>query len=159
MENELMIVCPTCGKILRLADSPNINAMRFTCPVCRQKHVVGECQRYAEPPKTELHTGIFVDGEGRTYQLNMGKNTIGRMSGNSTATLQIETDDDTMSLSHAVVDVFDVEGRIYHVFSNGDSQNPSLFNDGIVEHTDKFILNEGDKVTLGETMLTFYKEK
>lgn len=42
---EIKIKCPTCGKILRLADAPNINQATFTCPVCKEKHVVGKCQR------------------------------------------------------------------------------------------------------------------
>lgn len=41
--NEIKIKCPTCGKVLRLQDAPNINAASFTCPVCEEKHVVGKC--------------------------------------------------------------------------------------------------------------------
>ena len=46
--NEIKIKCPTCGKVLRLKDVPNINAAFFTCPVCKEKHIVGKCQRYVE---------------------------------------------------------------------------------------------------------------
>lgn len=48
--NEIKIKCPTCGKILRLADAPNISQATFTCPVCREKHTVGKCLRIAESP-------------------------------------------------------------------------------------------------------------
>lgn len=48
--NEIKIKCPTCGKILRLADAPNISQATFTCPVCREKHTVGKCSRIAESP-------------------------------------------------------------------------------------------------------------
>lgn len=48
--SEIKIKCPTCGKVLRLAECPNINASLFTCPVCHDRHVVGNCQRYVQPP-------------------------------------------------------------------------------------------------------------
>lgn len=51
--NEIKIKCPTCGKILRLADAPNINQSTFTCPVCQDKHVVGKCQQYVAPSSAE----------------------------------------------------------------------------------------------------------
>ena len=46
MDNTIRIKCPTCGKILRLNNVPNINAATFTCPVCKEKHVVGQCQLF-----------------------------------------------------------------------------------------------------------------
>lgn len=49
--SEIKIKCPTCGKILRLQDSPNINSASFTCPVCKEKHVVGKCQRVVPQPR------------------------------------------------------------------------------------------------------------
>lgn len=46
--NEIKIKCPTCGKVLCLQEAPNIDAAFFTCPVCKEKHIVGKCQRYVE---------------------------------------------------------------------------------------------------------------
>lgn len=51
--SEIKIKCPTCGKVLRLADAPNINQASFTCPVCKDKHVVGKCQRVMNTPTSE----------------------------------------------------------------------------------------------------------
>lgn len=51
--SEIKIKCPTCGKVLRLADKPNINQASFTCPVCKDKHVVGKCQRIMNTPLAE----------------------------------------------------------------------------------------------------------
>lgn len=53
MDNTIRIKCPTCGKILRLNNVPNINAATFTCPVCKEKHVVGQCQRYVPTQTSE----------------------------------------------------------------------------------------------------------
>ena len=55
--SEIKIKCPTCGKILRLLDSPTINTASFTCPVCKEKHVVGNCQRFVEQPKPQQPVG------------------------------------------------------------------------------------------------------
>ena len=50
--NEIKIKCPTCGKVLRLQDASNINAASFVCPVCKERHIVGECQRFVEQPQS-----------------------------------------------------------------------------------------------------------
>lgn len=51
--NEIKVKCPTCGKVLRLAETPDIGKAVFTCPVCNNKHVVGRCQRIQSMPSAE----------------------------------------------------------------------------------------------------------
>lgn len=169
--NEIKIKCPTCGKVLRLKDVPNINAAFFTCPVCKEKHIVGKCQRYVEQPKPiassgdetqygggfvqqsggdetqigpqpqygggdETRTasascptvGVLVDNMGSTYALRLGINTIGRSAASSTATIQIATNDRTMSRSHAVIEVSNAGGKTIHILRNGANKNPSYMN-------------------------------
>lgn len=180
---EIKIKCPTCGKILRLMDSPTINTASFKCPVCGEKHVVGNCQRFVERPKqpaseetqygsmashrpsneetqiysapTPLNVGTFVDNTGRTYMLQVGINTIGRQASTSSASVQIATSDRTMSRSHAIVEVRNAGGQIVHILKNGANKNPSHYNGTLIEPTDQFILNNGDKVKFGSTELTF----
>ncbi len=55
--NEIKIKCPTCGKALRLAETPNVDAVSFTCPVCKERHVVGDCQRYNPAPQPSASGG------------------------------------------------------------------------------------------------------
>lgn len=43
--SEISIKCPTCGKVLRIMETPTINSAKFICPVCKEKHIVGNCQR------------------------------------------------------------------------------------------------------------------
>ncbi len=43
--SEISIKCPTCGKILKVQGGNNINNLSFTCPVCQEKHKVGDCKR------------------------------------------------------------------------------------------------------------------
>lgn len=198
--SEIKIKCPTCGKILRLQDSPTINTASFTCPVCKEKHVVGKCQRFVEQPKTQHHVGeetqygstisrmgggeetqyadsgystsgeetqiystsqsnigFLVDNIGRIYRLCLGINTIGRKASTSSATVQIETTDRTMSRSHAVIEVRNAGGQIMHILKNGANKNPSYHKGSIVGPSDQMILNNNDKVKFGSTELTFKK--
>lgn len=196
--SEIKIKCPTCGKVLRLQDAPNINAASFTCPVCKEKHVVGKCQRYVEQPKPAASSGdetqygggsaqqqggdetrigsqpqygsgdetrigsalrpavgVLVDNMGRTYQLRSGINTIGRKVSSSAASIQIATDDRTMSRSHAIIEVSNAGGRIIHILRNGANKNPSYLNGSLIGQQDQLILNNGDRIKMGNTELTF----
>lgn len=197
--NEIKIKCPTCGKVLRLQDAPNINAATFTCPVCNEKHTVGKCQRYVEQPKsiassgdetrygsssahqlegcdktrigsqshqdsedeTRINSesrqliGTMADYKGRTYNLHLGINTIGRKAGSSTASVQIATDDRTMSRSHAIIEVSNAGGKTIHFLRNGANKNPSYLNGTVIGPQDQLILNNGDRIRMGNTELTF----
>ena len=195
--NEIKIKCPTCGKVLRLQDAPNINAASFTCPVCEEKHVVGKCQRYVEQPKPMVSSGdetryggasarqggdetrigsqpqcggsdetrigsasspavgVLMDNMGRTYQLRLGINTIGRKAASSPASVQIATDDRTMSRSHAVIEVSHAGGKTIHILRNGANKNPSFLNGSLIGQQDQLILNNGDRIKMGNTEMTF----
>lgn len=189
---EIKIKCPTCGKILRLNDAPNINASTFTCPVCKDKHRVGDCQRYEPLPSTPSDetqiggarqssggdetmvgrpkggdetqvshspkpqaAGSLIDAVGRAYPLHHGVNTIGRRAATSPATVQIDTADRYMSRSHAVITVQQTATKTLHVLKNGANKNPSYLNGTLIGVTDQLILNNGDRLTLGKTTLTF----
>ncbi len=196
--SEIKIKCPTCGKILRLQDAPNINAASFTCPVCKEKHVVGKCQRYVEQPKPLVSSGdeprygggsaqqqggdetrigsqyqngsgdetriesasrpmvgVLVDNMGRSYALRSGINTIGRKASSSSASVQIATDDRTMSRSHAIIEVNNAGGKTIHILRNGANKNPSYMNGSLIGQQDQLILNNGDRIKMGNTELIF----
>ncbi len=195
--SEIKIKCPTCGKILRLQDAPNINAASFTCPVCKEKHIVGKCQRYEEYPKPTIPSGdetryggasaqqggdetkigsqsqyggadetrigsasrpavgVLVDNMGRSYALRSGINTIGRKASSSSASVQIATDDRTMSRSHAIIEVNNAGGKTIHILRNGANKNPSYMNGSLIGQQDQLILNNGDRIKMGNTELIF----
>lgn len=198
--NEIKIKCPTCGKVLRLQEAPNIDAAFFTCPVCKEKHIVGKCQRYVEQPKSIAPTGdetqyggvymqhlggdetrmasearqeygdetciggtstagvgMLVDNKGASYQLCSGINTIGRKAASSSASVQIATDDRTMSRSHAIIEVRNAGGQTIHILRNGANKNPSYLNGSLIGQQDQFILNNGDHIKMGNTELIFKK--
>lgn len=197
--SEIKIKCPTCGKILRVPDSPTVNNNTFTCPVCKEKHKVGNCPRYVEKPKPatngeetqyssqmssvggeetqyvrsegtssaeetqivgasqQIKVGCLKDYYGNTYQLRIGINTIGRKANTSTATVQINITDKTMSRNHAIIDVRNTGGQIIHILRNGANKNPSYLNGTLIGANDQLILNNGDRVKFGSTELMFQK--
>ena len=183
--SEIKIKCPTCGKVLRLNETPNINAASFTCPICGERHLVGDCQRYYPAPQVmgpsedtrygttpspqtgseETRTatapqgkpGLLEDAGGMSYSLSLGINTIGRKASSSTATVQIATTDRTMSRNHAIIEVRDAGGQLIPLFRNAANKNPSRLNGVLVAQGDQLILNNGDRIQLGNTILTFKK--
>lgn len=56
--SEIKIECPTCGKYLRLENTPNLLKSFFTCPVCKEKHRVSDCDQILEKAPTSLKTEI-----------------------------------------------------------------------------------------------------
>lgn len=183
---EIKIKCPKCGKVLRLEDNPNIDNAVFTCPVCKEKHKVGDCQRIVDTPKQNIvseetqysfnapassddnetqyvgfapqpQIGTLVDAVGNPYQLSLGINTIGRRATTSTATVQIAVDDRYMSRNHAIIEVKNAGGQILHILRNGANKNPSYHNGSLVGPSDQMILNNGDCIKFGMTELTFKK--
>ena len=194
--SEIKVKCPTCGKVLRLNETPTINKATFTCPNCKEKHVVGNCQRYTPAPSKpaapsadetrygnmasapsqggdetryaggdetlvgappQPKVGMLVDSNGAAYQLAVGFNTIGRKASSSTASVQIPTDDRTMSRNHAVIEVRNAGGQLLHILKNGANKNPSYHNNMLVGPGDQLILNNGDRLKMGNTVLTFKK--
>lgn len=186
MASNIKVKCQHCGKVLLLTDKPNINNAVFTCPVCKEKQKVGDCQRIVDAPKSKISSedtqyglspfsaseceetqiigdtspmsiGSLIDGNGCSYPLSMGINTIGRKASTSTATVQIKAEDRYMSRSHAIIEVKNSGGLALHILRNGAGKNPSYLNGTIIEDNDQLILNNGDCIKLGYTELTFKK--
>lgn len=184
---EIKIKCPHCGKILRLTDNPNINKAVFTCPVCKEKNKVGNCQRIVDAPIQNIaseetqysfhsfsaaggdetqfigaqskqpNVGVLVDNGGKTYKLTFGVSTIGRKATTSIALVQIDTDDRTMSRNHAIIEVKAAGEQVIHILRNSANKNPSYINGTLIEGCDQFVLNNGDRIKMGMTELTFKK--
>ena len=198
--SEITVKCPTCGKICHLKSDKEITAQStFICPVCKEKHIVGNCQRVVVQKKSVVPSsdetnygpapsargdetqigpqpqgaggdetqigasprasiGVLVDSMGRTYQLKSGVNTIGRKATSSPASVQIETNDRTMSRNHAVIEVRNAGGQMLHILKNGANKNPSYINNALIAANDQLILNNGDRMKFGETILVMVKK-
>lgn len=168
--NNKSFICPVCkekhilGKC-RIAEKPRVTGEETEYTFNNQKPSTSEVTQYMsttgavaeKAPETnvQVKTCSLVDAGGKRYQLSSGINTIGRKASSSCATIQIEVDDCYMSRNHAVIDVRNVAGQIISIFKNGKNKNASMLNGNIVGETDQLILNAGDKIKLGETILTY----
>lgn len=174
--NNAVFACPVCNEKSKVGDCQRI-------VVVPQQTLRGEETQYSSNPhsvpnteetrytsspsggeetqiigtQNQIKVGRLTDNFGRTYQLSLGINTIGRKANTSTATIQICVEDRTMSRNHAIVEVRNAGGQIVHILRNGANKNPSYFNGTLVGATDQLILNNGDRVKLGSTELTFIK--
>ncbi|MBP5258292.1 MAG: FHA domain-containing protein [Prevotella sp.] len=90
------------------------------------------------------------------YPLQLGVNTIGRKANTSSASVQIDTQDRSMSRSHAVIEVSKLyDGRIHTVIRNSNNKNPTFVGGQPLIDDDRIILNNGDIIQMGEVTLTF----
>lgn len=161
---KLSFVCPACkGKYLvgncqRIVEKPQVTTGEETQIVGYKNTSSGEETQivgYNNKVSAVAKAGTLVDNFGKSYQLNIGINTIGRKANSSTATVQIDTTDRTMSRSHAVIEVRNAGGKIIHILKNGANKNPSYHKGILIGPADQMVLNNGDRVKFGTTELTF----
>lgn len=140
MEELIKIRCPFCSTALTVKRIPDIEKKSVTCPVCKQKSPFKDfTQTFNADSETNYgnpHSNKSYDSEnsqnsfgensnsfigelinmdtGDVYQLQPGKNVIGRKATSSKATIQIPTGDNKrISREHLVIDVRRVAGKGY----------------------------------------------
>ncbi|MBD5254566.1 MAG: FHA domain-containing protein [Barnesiella sp.] len=123
-------------------------------------------------PKTEISTGnienmrpgillIDEDPECKWYgdrhiRLSLGRNTFGRSSASSKADVQLPTRDMTISKIHFVIEMRSLpSGEIQHLLSDAGSTNGTSCNGQTVAPGDMIILEPGNKIRVGRTVLKF----
>ena len=156
----IKIKCPECGAVLTVQYTYGIEQKSVKCPVCKQLKKFVEYKPYQTPPKedkTEYEVSESMPGElvdmtsGASYNLSLGKNTIGRKATTSQATVQIETSDRYMSRVHAEIRF---DGR-FHFFRVLTEKNPTLVNGQVVRKDEELILQGGETITMANTPLLF----
>ncbi|MBQ9636551.1 MAG: FHA domain-containing protein [Prevotella sp.] len=96
---------------------------------------------------------------GKPYYLRMGRNTVGRRSGTSAATLQIETADMYMSRVNAVIEVSKSTNGEWHVIIASCNENNLVKIDGHSLHIgDRVVLQPGNIIRLGHSDIAFTYE-
>lgn len=147
MESELLrIKCPNCGAVLTIKDSRPGN-QEYSMPSMQKGIKVHWLQSsqttiYSTEWKWWHHHGRWNPhwpfknqsigklqkiGTSHMYTLSLGINTIGRKAQTSNATVQIDTDDLTMSRSHSIIEVRKLKtGGYIHYFSNAQNKMPLI---------------------------------
>lgn len=160
------IKCPKCQAILQVTNPQNEPELMITCgnPQCGAKirltFDTGKTQLDDKPQHNDKTPGQIVSGN-RQYNLCEGENTVGRMSANSKATIQIDTDDLSMSRLHVCITVHKLKsGRMKAVVSDmreadKTMQLPTYVDDEPLMAEDAIVLTNGDVIRMGKTLVKY----
>lgn len=150
------VECPNekCRAILTIPVIDDCEGKMLQCPVCKTRNQLKDFADYE--PKTILSGGHNTLGnlvyDGKSYPLLEGRNLIGRMHSTSCATLQLPTNDNTMSRNHCCIDVVAVgENKFKHIISNTENKNPTMVNEYELKDDDLLVLENGDTIKFSYT--------
>lgn len=99
----------------------------------------------------------ILGGEG-TFQLNPGRNIIGRRSHKSTSHFQINTGESrSMSREHIIIDVKKIPGKgfVHYISLFKEKVNPTYIGQEILSFGDCIHLANGDLIKLPDAILKF----
>jgi pSer/pThr/pTyr-binding forkhead associated (FHA) protein len=177
------VFCPQCDVGLTITQAQPDKPV--TCPKCKYS---GAASSFRETPKpedgeaTEMRGGTQRVDKGKIYKpgklvletdadgcwkgskslqfsLARGKNTLGRQSSSSSASLQLPTTDTYMSRNHAIIDVvMNADATFAHRFLDNGGKNGTFHKEEKVEPGDIINLFSGDTIRLGHTVLKFVVE-
>ncbi len=182
MEEYLQIGCPKCGTILSVKYQYGIESKTVTCPVCKKntpfvnfRRIVakngddhtqypGEEETHYETDKTTPNDApnftlgkIVVPSANLSFQLQVGKNIIGRRANGSSAHVQIPTTTKRMSREHLVIEVKKVAGKgfVHYLSLNKQQVNPTFIGNVPLEYGDKIVLKHLDTIKLPDMEVRF----
>lgn len=161
------IKCPRCQGLLEVTNPKNSPELLINCPNpgCRAKirltFATGETQ-LAEQGPNEREAGRLVF-QGQDFPLREGVNTVGRHSQSCKSTIQLETNDLTMSRTHAQIEVRRLKsGRVKAILSDvRDTEKveavPMMLDDETLFPEDAIVLANGDVITMGHTKIKYVR--
>lgn len=183
MEEIIQIKCPFDGAVLSVKNVPGIETKNVTCPICKHKYPFTEFKKVVpesakkdvdteypggeEPTQyTEIHTELpqknNIIGQlrvnGKTFNLKLGRNVVGRKGADSGSSIQLETNGNRrMSREHIVIDVKDVPGKgITHYLSLfKEKVNPTFVGAEKLLYGDCVVLANGDIIHLPDMDVKF----
>lgn len=101
---------------------------------------------------------LLLPGCTQPEQLKVGSNIIGRKASSSTATIQVDDPSRTMSRTHFYINVKQSATGMFHSFYlTPGAKNPTFLNGNRVDPDDKYFLNDGDRIRIGNIEIKFEK--
>ncbi|MCM1293247.1 MAG: FHA domain-containing protein [Bacteroides sp.] len=95
-------------------------------------------------------------GPHQPIPLRLGRNVIGRAAQTSMADIKLQTLDMTISKQHINIEMsVKPDGKIKHVLKDLGSTNGTYLNDVRLDVDDESVLEPGNKIRLGHTVLRF----
>ncbi len=166
-ETEKIFACQKCQKMLRVRFSnPVVNNDEPVDAIPVDPNSQGRTILAGQQPGITNNTvllnkavtrGVLCVGD-KEYKLCEGKNTVGRKSVNSTASLQLDVNDLYMSRRHAIIRCVNAGKPTYKaIISNDQNKNITYINGNPLEKDDELILTNGCEIKMGDTVVV-YKE-
>lgn len=165
-EEVKQITCPKCGCVLQVKFDPQqepIEAPTYYAPKSAANDngatqlagsAYGSTQLVSSVPKKKQSAKLMFDGD--SYELEEGKNIVGRKGNTSKATVQIATEDHYMSRQHCAINVTTLpDGTIKAVLSNYQNKNCTKVEGQEIETGDAIRLSDGNQITMGHTTVIF----
>lgn len=135
----LRIKCPSCGIILEVKNSKHEAVKRITCPNCRKQLAV----TFADAPQPKPAAlpqpiaALYIGAE--RYQLAEGQNAIPQIPG---------------GLAELTVTRL-ADGSCKHILKALTATQPIKVNGQALQPDDEIILQRGDRVEIGRTVISF----
>lgn len=171
---EKIVECPNCKKLLKVGNPNNLELRIINCPNCKYPLRVTfptplDAHTYLAPQKNNIDGGetqlaapkqqsssVSLVYKDVNYPLEDGQNIIGRKGSSSMATIQIASEDRTMSRQHCCIQVSTLpDGSKKAVLSNYQNKNMTIVDGQEVENGDEIRLTDGNRITMGQTTITF----
>lgn len=171
------IKCPKCGVVLDVKNSRNETIKQITCPSCssvlqvkfEQQQEPIEAHTYYAPKTSNENSGATILAtaqkshksailvfNGLEYPIETGENIVGRKGNTSKATIQIPTEDRFMSRQHCRIIVTSLsDGSLKATLSDYQNKNMTSVNGQTINQGDEIRLSNDDKITMGNTTITF----
>ena len=161
------IKCPKCEGVIEVKNSNDEKVLQFKCPnascgaTIRLFFDTGETV-LAMPKSKETFGAIYCNRV--SYPLNIGKQTMGRMSTSQHLDIAIPTNDLSMSRLHAEIEVVKLSnGRIKPILQDlrdkeKVKKKPIKIAGEYLYETDRIVLQSGDIFTLGDTNFQYLQE-
>jgi len=114
----------------------------------------------AVPPVRYIIGRLRIPGCAQPQQLSEGSNIVGRKALTSKATIQIDDSSRTISREHFYINVLmSAKGMFHSFYLTPGSKNPTFLNGVRVEQDDRYFLNNGDRIQIGNCTITFEVDK
>lgn len=153
-----LVKCTHCGAALRVRNSQGEDVKTITCPMCKNAiRVVFHTETQLAPRRKSGKPVLLFKGV--TYPLAEGVNIVGRKADTSSASVQIDTDDRYMSRQHAKITVTRLpDGSLKSVLGNSQNKNATTVNRQPLADEDRIVLQPGDEIRMGETIVVFSEQ-
>ena len=162
------ITCPGCHGLLEVTNPKQEPVLMIKCPnpecgaKLRVRFDTGET--VLAPKKSAATVPGYLTWGGQCYELKEGRNTVGRSSSKHEASIEIVTDDKSMSRVHCLLEVIRLKsGRVKVIISDlrtADkiAQKPTLVYDEPLSTEDRLVLEDGDTIGIGGQTLRFHQK-